>query len=127
MQNRTTLLPAFAFGFLAVAIGAFGAHGLKPFMDAYQLSIFETASRYHFYHSLALLAVAFLPRSNFTNYISWCFVIGIVLFSGSLYLLSLKTLLHIEHWKFLGLITPIGGLFFMAGWLLGFLQVIKNK
>jgi uncharacterized membrane protein YgdD (TMEM256/DUF423 family) len=127
MQNRTTLLLAFAFGFLAVAIGAFGAHALKPFMDAYQLSIFDTASRYHFYHSLALLAVAFLPHGRFTKYISWCFAIGMVLFSGSLYLLSLKTFLAIEHWTFLGPITPIGGLFFLVGWLLGFVQVIKRK
>jgi uncharacterized membrane protein YgdD (TMEM256/DUF423 family) len=127
MQNRTTLLLAFAFGFLAVAIGAFGAHALKPYMDSYQLSIFETASRYHFYHSLALLAVALLPNSNFTKYIGWCFAIGILLFSGSLYLLSLKTVLHIEHWKFLGPITPLGGLFFLAAWAMGLVQVVRSK
>jgi uncharacterized membrane protein YgdD (TMEM256/DUF423 family) len=127
MQNRTTLALAFAFGFFAVAIGAFGAHGLKPFMDAYQQSIFETASRYHFYHSIALLAVAFLPNNSIAKYISVCFVTGIILFSGSLYLLSLKTFLHIEHWKFLGPITPLGGLFFLVGWLLGLVQVFKNK
>lgn len=127
MQNRTTLAVAFAFGFLAVAIGAFGAHGLKPHMSEYQQSIFETASRYHFYHSIALLALAWLPAKNTVKYITLFFIIGIILFSGSLYLLATKDLLNIAHWKFLGPITPIGGLFFLAGWLTGFIQIFGKK
>lgn len=127
MHNRTTLIAAFAFGFLAVAIGAFGAHGLKPYMNAYQQSIFETASRYQFYHSIALLALAWLPATNIVKYITRLFVGGILLFSGSLYLLALKELLHIEHWWFLGPVTPLGGLLFLAGWALGFVQVVRSR
>jgi uncharacterized membrane protein YgdD (TMEM256/DUF423 family) len=127
MHNRTTLLIAFTFGFLAVAIGAFGAHGLKPHMNEYQQSIFETASRYQFYHSIALLALAWLPAKNTSKYITWLFVGGIILFSGSLYLLALKDFLAIQHWTFLGPITPLGGIFFLAGWAMGFVHVIKVK
>lgn len=127
MHNRTTLLIAFAFGFLAVAIGAFGAHGLKPHMNEYQQSIFETASRYQFYHSIALLALAWLPSVNFVKYITWLFVGGIILFSGSLYLLALKDMLVIQHWTFLGPITPLGGLLFLAGWVMGFVYVVREK
>lgn len=127
MHNRTTLLTAFAFGFLAVAIGAFGAHGLKPHMNEYQQSIFETASRYQFYHSVALLALAWLPATNIVKYITWLFVGGILLFSGSLYLLALKDMLGIQHWIFLGPITPVGGLLFLAGWAVGFVHVVRGK
>ncbi len=125
-MNRTLAAWTFALGFLAVAIGAFGAHGLKPHMDAYEQSIFETASRYHFYHAIALLLLAFFQKTSWTKYSGWCFIIGIALFSGSLYLLSLKNLLEIAHWKFLGPITPIGGLFLLAGWAIGFMGVLRR-
>jgi uncharacterized membrane protein YgdD (TMEM256/DUF423 family) len=126
-MNRTILLPAFALGFLAVAIGAFGAHALKPHMDSYQQSIFETGSKYHFYHALAIIAVALLLQKHYAQYAAYCFIAGIILFSGSLYLLALKNFLQIEHWKFLGPITPLGGLFLLAGWAIGFWAIIKNK
>jgi uncharacterized membrane protein YgdD (TMEM256/DUF423 family) len=127
-MNRTLTAIAFLSGFLAVAIGAFGAHALKPHMTDYQLDIFKTASQYHFIHTLALLFVSWFAQGKLQQYAGWCFVAGIVLFSGSLYLLSLKNLLHIEHWFFLGPLTPLGGLFFLAGWALGLVAVLrKNK
>jgi uncharacterized membrane protein YgdD (TMEM256/DUF423 family) len=125
-MNRTLAAAAFLSGFFAVAIGAFGAHGLKPLMDEHTQSVFDTATRYHFYHALALLGLAALPFSKWQRLAGTCFIIGIVLFSGSLYLLALKDVLHIAHWKFLGPVTPLGGLFFLAGWGLGLIAILKK-
>lgn len=101
-------------GLLAVAFGAFGAHALRGRLDDYARDIFETAVQYHFYHSLALLAVGLLavsvPDSSLLRSGGWLFVIGLFLFSGSLYALSLTGV------KWLGAITPLGGLAFIAGW-----------
>ncbi len=103
-------------GFIAVAAGAFGAHGLKGQLSPEMLAIFETAARYQMYHALALLAVA-LGASRATpsplwSWSGWLFVVGTVLFSGSLYVLSLSGV------RWLGAITPFGGLAFLAGWAL---------
>jgi uncharacterized membrane protein YgdD (TMEM256/DUF423 family) len=103
-------------GFLAVAIGAFGAHGLKEHLDRIGRSAtFETAVQYHFYHALALLAVGLLVgphRAETAGQIAgWSFLVGVLMFSGSLYVLSLT-----GNTK-LGMITPFGGLAFLAGWL----------
>lgn len=101
-------------GLLAVAFGAFGAHALKSRFDDYSLGVFETAVQYQFYHSLALLAVALLlmqfPSSTLLKSSVTLFVMGIVVFSGSLYLLSFTGI------RWLGAITPLGGLAFIAGW-----------
>ncbi len=101
------------FGFLAVALGAFGAHGLKNHFDDYQMSVFRTGVDYQFYHSLALGLVACLLR-NFPMPLfkasAILFVVGMVVFSGSLYLLAFTKI------RLLGAITPIGGLCFLAGW-----------
>ena len=108
-------------GALAVLAGAFGAHGLKPKLLPDQLAAYETGVRYHFIHTIVLLIVAIaMPRiSNaFSLYAGWCLVAGILLFSGSLYLLACKSILHIEHWRWLGPITPLGGLLLIVGWLL---------
>ncbi len=132
-MNRAHFITLAAlFGFLAVAIGAFGAHGLKPHLNAAQLTTFQTASEYHFYHTLALLLVALLMRSSapskLLTYSASAFTIGVVLFSGSLYLLATKELLGIGTWaSALGPITPLGGLFFLAGWVLLFIYGIKNR
>ncbi len=99
---------------LAVAAGAFGAHGLKARLSADMLNTFEIAVRYHFYHALALFVTAWAYTrwpSSATTAAGWLFIIGILIFSGSLYTLALTGL----HW--LGAITPIGGLAFLAGWL----------
>lgn len=102
-------------GLMAVAAGAFGAHFLKSRLSAEDLTTFETAARYQMYHALALLAVSILAHvrpSSAGSAAGWCMLLGIVLFSGSLYGLSLG------GWKWLGPITPIGGLLLLAGWLM---------
>jgi uncharacterized membrane protein YgdD (TMEM256/DUF423 family) len=100
--------------FLAVAAGAFGAHGLKARLSADMLNTFEIAVRYHFYHALALFVVAWACTrwpSSATTAAGWLFVSGILIFSGSLYTLALTGL------RWLGAITPLGGLAFLAGWV----------
>lgn len=96
-------------GFLAVAAGAFGAHGLKH-LPAYFLDVFKVGAQYHMYHALALVALAFLPAARAGSVAGGCFLGGIVVFSGSLYLLALT------QQKWLGAITPIGGVLFLVGW-----------
>jgi uncharacterized membrane protein YgdD (TMEM256/DUF423 family) len=98
---------------LAVAFGAFGAHGLRGRMAPEMLAVFETAVRYQMYHALALVAVAFAAarwETGWVNAAAWLFVAGIVLFSGSLYLMTLTGA------RWLGAVTPIGGVSFIAGW-----------
>jgi uncharacterized membrane protein YgdD (TMEM256/DUF423 family) len=99
---------------LAVAAGAFGAHGLQNRLGPGALAIFETAARYQMYHALGLLAVAWAANQwpgALPSWAGWLFVAGTVLFSGSLYVLALTGI------GWLGAITPLGGLAFMAGWL----------
>lgn len=118
------LLMAAIFGFLSVAIGAFGAHGLKDILDAYGKSIFDTAVLYQMFHTLALFGVGVLqisfPKSNF-KLAGWSFVLGMVLFCGSLYLLSLTRL------KWLGAVTPIGGIAFLVGWAALVYVAVKSQ
>ena len=113
-MSKFFLLLASLSGFLAVAIGAFGAHGLKAHLDEYSLSVYQTGVEYHFYHTFALLVVALLahwyPQSGALRTSGIAFSFGIVVFSGSLYLLALTGT------RWLGAITPIGGLGFLIGW-----------
>jgi len=105
---------------LAVIIGAFGAHSLKSHLTEYQLSIFETGNRYHFYHGFGVLILAGLSdliSVTQLKRVTTLLIIGTILFSGSLYLLATREFLSIDHWKFLGPLTPIGGLFFIFGWV----------
>lgn len=110
------LLAAAVNGFLAVAAGAFAAHGLKSRLGAEALSWFETGVRYHAYHALALLAIAWLAGSENTKgrwqlgLAGGGFLAGIALFSGSLYAMALSDL------RQLGMVTPLGGLCLLAGW-----------
>ena len=102
------------FGFLAVALGAFGAHGLKGRLTPEDLAIFETGVRYQMYHALALLLLAAsFARNPGTAYslAGWGFLIGILVFSGSLYLMLFTG----QRW--LGAVTPMGGVAFLVGWL----------
>jgi len=98
--------------FVAVAAGAFGAHGLRSRLAPDMLAIFETAVRYQMYHALGMFIVAIAaPKWPATATAGWCFLIGILVFCGSLYALSLTGA------RWLGAITPLGGLAFLAGWL----------
>ena len=110
------LLLAALNGLLAVALGAFGAHGLRQKLSADMLAVYQTGVQYHFYHTLALLAVAVLmlcvSHSSLLRWSGALFLVGIVIFSGSLYVLAVTGM------RWLGAITPIGGVAFMAGWLL---------
>ena len=103
------------FMFLGVLLGAFGAHGLKDALSLEGKQIYQTAVLYHLIHALGLLAVGWLallkPGEALVRSAGWSFVIGILLFSGSLYLLSLTGM------RKLGMITPLGGLAFLTGWL----------
>ncbi len=113
-MDRVFFLLGSCSGFLAVVLGAFGAHGLKDRLGPDMLAIFEAGVRFQMYHALALLAVAWAHtrwRSTVLTAGGWLFVAGTIIFSGSLYLLSLTGA------RWLGAITPLGGLAFMAGWL----------
>lgn len=101
-------------GMLAVTFGAFGAHALRDKLDNDMMGVFETAVQYHFYHSLALLAVGVIalsqPQTVMLKSAGWLFLSGIAVFSGSLYILAMTDT------KWLGALTPLGGLSFIAGW-----------
>ncbi|MGH8539455.1 MAG: DUF423 domain-containing protein [Stenotrophobium sp.] len=113
-----------AYGFLAVAFGAFGAHALKARLSAEMLAVWRTGVEYQMYHALALLLIGLLTRqapSAALNAGGWCFAAGVLLFSGSLYALALSGV------RVLGAVTPFGGLLFLAGWvLLGWSAIRAN-
>lgn len=113
-MDRLFFLIGALSAFVAVAAGAFGAHGLKDRLSAEMLSIFEVGVRYQMYHAFALIAAAWAQArwpGALASASGWLFVAGTVIFSGSLYALSLTG----QRW--LGAITPVGGLAFLAGWL----------
>lgn len=100
-------------GFVAVMLGAFGAHALKARLSPDLLTIWKTANEYHFYHALALVLVGILARQTRLpglEIVAACFLAGVLVFSGSLYLMALTGT------RWLGAITPIGGLLFLVGW-----------
>jgi uncharacterized membrane protein YgdD (TMEM256/DUF423 family) len=110
MKSTTATRMAAAMGLLAVALGAFGAHGLKELLAQNgTAAIWEKAVFYHFIHAVMLFILA--ERKVFPAVAWWCFLAGIVIFSGSLYLLAVTN----EHW--LGVVTPVGGLSLLTGWL----------
>ena len=118
-MHRTYLIIAAVSGALAVAIGAFGAHGLKASVTPDVLEIYETGVRYQFYHTMALLAVGILfgayPGKALTL-AGIFFIGGILLFSGSLYLITLLKAAGRSGSTAVGILTPLGGLLFIAGW-----------
>lgn len=132
MIKRSLITGALLAG-LAVVLGAYGAHGLKNALGPEHLSqvqSFDTAARYQMYHAFALLILGILAKlfgeSRLLNAAYSCFVIGIVLFSGSLYLLSTRSITGLE-WSWLGPVTPLGGLFFILGWILLTLSIVRKK
>lgn len=104
---------------LGVVFGAFGAHSLKDMVTADRLEIFETGARYQVYHALGILLVGtllYFRKTNLMPWAGWLFTAGIICFSGSLYLLSFAEILNVPT-SLVGPITPIGGLLFVAGWI----------
>jgi uncharacterized membrane protein YgdD (TMEM256/DUF423 family) len=116
MGNNRMLFLGASFAGLAVAAGAFGAHMLKPVLDTTMLGVFETAVRYQMYHALALCVVAMLDEPSYRKSslaaVGWLFVAGVILFSGSLYILSVSGI------RWVGAFTPLGGAAWIAGWIL---------
>lgn len=127
MTQKMVLAIASVFGFFAVILGAFGAHAFKKILTADKLASFETGVKYQLYHALVLLFVGmyFSMEKSTEKTMAWFFVVGTLLFSVSIYFLSFG-----EYWKvnlkFLGPITPIGGLLMILGWALLFWNVWKR-
>lgn len=126
-MNKRIVLIGVVFIVLAIILGAFGAHALKQVLTAEKLTSFETGVRYQMYHGLALLIIG-LSANKFNFDLKWfirLLVSGIVLFSGSIYLLSFQEILGIKL-GFLGPITPIGGVLLIAGWILLFIKLLRG-
>lgn len=131
-MHKGFLIWASVFGALSVTLGAFGAHKLKELVPPETVSTFQTGVTYQFYHTFALLAVgilaAHLPAAA-SGLLAWagrCFIIGIVLFSGSLYVLTTIKATETVGLSKIGIITPFGGLFFIAGWSCLLLAILKK-
>ncbi len=130
MENRKLWLFISFSGFMAVALGAFGAHGLADKLNDYQLTIWNKAVSYQFYHTLAAAMVLLLPSGKPAagiKRIAIFFLLGILLFSGSLYLLACKDLLNWTSAAWLGPLTPLGGIFFLSGWVNLFIEIFRKK
>ena len=117
MNNRIAAIGCLSAA-LAVILGAFGAHALKNHLGAYELGVFETGSKYHFYHSIALVLYGMKGQNRSTSIL---FILGIVIFCGSLYLLAIFGI------KKLGMVTPIGGVLFIVAWIRFAIELIKDK
>ena len=134
-MNNNKLITIGLLGAIAVALGALGAHFLKSKLETGlitpdQLIGFDTAVKYQMYHVLAMLGLFLFSKHKPHKYINWAytsFLIGIVCFSGSLYFLCTRNLFHADWLSFLGPITPIGGLFFILGWLFIAMVGISSK
>jgi uncharacterized membrane protein YgdD (TMEM256/DUF423 family) len=119
MKNKNWLITAFLLCGLAVALGAFGAHGLKTLVSPLQIETFKTGVQYHFYHAFALALAAIMSQFTDSVYVRRAmrlFLAGIICFSGSLYGLTFAELTSTEGMRWIGAITPIGGVLFMYGW-----------
>jgi uncharacterized membrane protein YgdD (TMEM256/DUF423 family) len=118
-------------GLLAVSIGAFGAHKLREYLKPADMEVFNTGVQYHFYHTFGIFIAAILYKIYHHNNFKWAallFALGILLFSGSLYALKLTALTSTGETKWLGAITPIGGVCFIAGWAcIAFYFILDRK
>ena len=119
-MHKPYLITACIFAAIAVILGAFGAHGLKQIVPPETITTFETGVRYQFYHAFALLATGILfdkGKKGWMKFAGISFLTGIILFSGSLYLLTIFKATDTVGLRSIGIITPFGGLFFIAGWI----------
>ena len=122
MSQQIFIITGALFGMLAIIFGAFGAHALKKTLSEDQLKSFETGVKYQMYHAIVLLLLGFNFQFS-TSAMYWCFTLGIVLFSFSIYGLVLSDAKG-NKLRFLGPITPIGGLLFVVGWMLLLVQAL---
>ncbi|MFT5078757.1 MAG: uncharacterized membrane protein YgdD (TMEM256/DUF423 family) [Planctomycetota bacterium] len=127
-MNKKIVVTAAILAAITIAIGAFGAHGLKKLVDASSLASFETGVRYQMYHALALFVIGLTPSISeiLKRRIFWLFIGGIVLFSGSIYILSLQEVLLFSV-KWSAFATPLGGLSFIIGWVWLAIGVFKSN
>lgn len=128
-MHKFFLASGAAFAGLGVVLGAFGAHSLKQMVGPETVSTFQTGVQYQMYHAFALVIVAILFERMPTTGLQWagiCFMVGILLFSGSLYLLASLKAMNKVGISGVGIITPFGGLFFIAGWLLLIIAILRK-
>ena len=129
-MNRNFFSIAALLGALSVALGAFAAHSLRSMANADTVSIFETGVRYQFYHTFALFIVAFLVEKVNNKWMIWagnCFIMGVILFCGSLYALTALAIAENTHKTLVGIATPIGGIFFILGWIFLYIGITKRE
>lgn len=127
-MDKKIISTAAILGFIAIILGAFGAHALKKVLDAEQLLSFETGVRYQMYHALFLLfigSIKLISEKTKKN-IYYLVLFGVILFSGSIYLLATKNVTNVDF-SIIGFITPIGGLLMIMAWGLLFLNILKGK
>lgn len=128
-MNKQIIITAALFGAIAVICGAFGAHALKASLEPRQLEVWQTAVQYQFYHVFGLLFLSTFTRfkNGLVTATYYLFTFGIVLFSGSLYLLACRDLLKMPGLTAIGPVTPVGGLLFIIGWITLALAAFRNK
>lgn len=129
-MHRNFLATGAILGAIAIALGAFGAHGLKQMVATEAIQTFQTGVQYQVYHALALMCTGILYSKLSHPLLKWsgiCFITGIILFSGSLYLITVFKATGITAMNGIGMITPAGGLFFIAGWLLLCAGIMKKN
>ena len=131
MTVNKILSLGFFLAALAVILGALGAHTLKQMVSPQQLEVFKTGVQYHFYHAIGIVCVGFLaklfPDLRRLDLIVYLFLAGIICFSGSLYAFTIEEAMNISKSTWIGIITPLGGVFFIAGWICLGIKTIKNK
>ncbi len=129
-QQKRYIGIGFLIAGLAVVFGAFGSHALKAKITPHYLDVFQTANRYHFIHALGMVLCVYvlsgLASKSAVRRIFIFFLIGLILFSGSLYILSIAEMIGVPQLKMMGAITPIGGLFFIMAWLYSAYLMLKS-
>jgi len=128
-MQKTFLIIGIILAALAVALGAFGAHGLKKIVSPETVASYQTGVQYQMYHALALLVIALLAdrlNNSIINYAGFFFIGGIVLFSGSLYVIASLKAMNKDISPAIGILTPLGGLLFISGWIVFLIAVIKK-
>jgi len=127
---RLILIVSAFYGLTGVILGAFGAHALKDRLNPAQLLSYETGVRYQLIHAVAMMVVAMLAGSAGSSLLKWAgqlFAVGVFLFSFSIYLLATREMTGLVSWKWLGPVTPLGGLCLISGWLILLVWAIRQK